>query len=806
MRRSWCRSLVSPDVAAALLFVSALSCVTWAQASAPDASAQVLYLEARVNQVPAQGLVRLTISGGQVWADRQAMHDLGLNPDGLPAGLGQQEQIRLDLLPDVQVHYDAPHQRVSVLAPVHLLERSTTHTTGLQQKTSLPLVDTASSGLLLNYDLYLQRSARSGGASTHLNAWTEWRHFQPLGVFSHTMLSQWSQRASGPGAGSSHLRLDTSWRSDFADKGLSLVLGDTVSSALSWSRPVRLGGLRLGTDFGLQPYRSTSPLTRYEGQAVLPSTVDLYVDGLLKEQLQVLPGAFTIESLTTVNGAGMAQLVITDATGQRRTLDVPIYGTVELLREGLVEGSFEVGAMRQAYGRESFSYASGAVASGSWRYGWSDAFTVEGQAQWGQGVRLIGFGGVGRLGAQGGVLNASLAASDAAGGPTGQQASAGFQWQARPWRFSVRSQRASPHFRDLALVGGTPSPRSSDRAFFGFSQSGWDIGATAMRQREMHGQALRLASVALTRQHTGGLRWTVGLSETRSTRKDARLSFLLSVPLDQGVTLSASAQRHDGQLSGGWQASRSALQEGDWSWRIAQNGPKGSAHLNLNQTTPYGQWAGSVDRYNGGGTVGSTTSFSTSFGGAVALMDRRAFLTRRIDDAFALVSTHGLEGIPVKLENRPIGRTDSNGHLLVNRLNANQRNQISVDLLDLAYDVSAAPTTLHAVPQRYSGVRVDFAFRRVVSARVALRDALGRPIPMGSTVVVESTHRATPVQEPAMTLFPHVGYDGEILIENPAPETVLRVDLPGGASCRVRLPETAPDPSGQIHLGEMACR
>jgi outer membrane usher protein len=312
--------------------------------------------------------------------------------------------------------------------------------------------------------------------------------------------------------------------------------------------------------------------------------------------------------------------------------------------------------------------------------------------------------------------------------------------------------------------------------------------------------------VALTRQYTGGLRWTVGLSETRSGRKDARLSFMLSVPLGQGVTLSTSVQRQGADLSGGWQASRSAMQDGDWSWRIAQYGPKGSSHLNLSQATPYGQWTGSVDRYSGVGAAGSTTSFSTSFGGAVALMDRRAFLTRRIDDAFALVSTHGLEGIPVKLENRTIGRTDAKGHLLVNRLNANQRNQISVDLLDLSYDISAAPTTLHAMPQRYSGARVDFAFRRVVSARAALRDALERPIPMGSAVVVESGGRTPTHPESAMSLFPHVGYDGEILVENPEPGALLRVDLPGGGTCRVRLPETTPDPSGQIHLGEMPCQ
>lgn len=813
MRRCWRKTLASPSIAT-LLFASAVFSVAGVHAVVPGNPpertsgadrGQWLFLEVLVNQVPLQGLVRMRVLGNQVWADHSTVVELGLKADAIPPALWQQDLVRLDQVPHVELNYDAPKQQLKLQAPIDMLDRNITHAPRTRRLPANVQDGVESTGLLLNYDLYLQRSSGSANPTTNLSAWTEWRAFHPLGVFSHTMLSQWSDRQAAPGGQPMHLRLDTTWRSDFPDKAMSVVIGDTVTSALPWSRPVRIGGIRVGTDFDLQPYRPTRPLTAVQAQAMLPSTVDLYVDGLLQEQLQVLPGTFTIESLTTVNGAGMAQLVITDITGERRTLDVPIYGTVELLRQGLVDWSAEFGALRQRYGRESFAYGSDPVASSSWRYGLYDTTTLEGHAQWGAGTRVVGFGALQRLGMQGGIFSASLASSDTTGAPSGHQASAGFQWDARPWRFSVRSQRTSPHFRDLASTEGALMTRSSDRAFFGFSHSGWDLGATALRQRDSRGQAISLASLSLGRQLSGGLRWTVGLSETRAVKKEQRLGVSFSMPLDRSLSVAASVQQQGDELSGAWQASKSARQDDEWSWRVAQTAPKGSSHLNASRNTPYGLWAGSIDRFNATGSAGASTSLSTSFGGAVAFMDRRLFMSRRIDDAFALVSTPGMEGISVKLENQPIGKTDAQGHLFVSRLNANQRNQLSVDLIDLDYDVSAGSTTLHAVPRRYSGMRVDFAFQRVVFMRATLRDVQQRPIPTGSGMALEGEPPATTDKTPAMAFFPRVGHDGEILIENPVPGTVLKIETTGGDTCRFRLPDATPNATGQINLGDMPC-
>lgn len=811
MKRSCLKTIAS---LAGFLFALTTASTAAATATRPDVDAdlaepvsgQLVFLEALVNRVPVDGLISAKVSGERIWVNRAGIIELGLKPSAIDAVHWRGEFVDLGALSDVRVDYHPQQQGLVIEAPVAMLARESVHTS------DRPVLDEAdaeapATGLLLNYSLHLQRSENRLDLSTGLSAWTEFRVPRRLGVFSSTMLSQWSESRLGGNAGPKHTRLDTTWRSDFPKSTLSVVVGDTATSALTWSRPVRIGGLRVGTDFGLSPYQSTSPLTAFEGQVTLPSTIDVYVGGLLREQLQVLPGSFTIESLTAVDGAGIASLVITDISGQRRTIDVPIYGALNLLKEGLVDWSVEVGAMRTQYGRESFSYSSSPVANGSWRYGLSNSVTLEGHAELGAGTGVLGYGGIVRLGEQGGLLSTSVTSSRSRLAGSGQKVNVGYQWVMRPWRVALQSQRTSPHFSDLSSIDGSLSLSRTDRVFLGWSFLGWDVGLTASQQVDSRSQGVRLAGISLTRQLDNGVRWSVGYSSMMSTTKEERLGVSVVVPLSKGVTASVSTtQRRDRPSATGWQVSKSALAGEDWSWRVSQTAPEGAAQVSASRATSFGQWSSSFDRYSGVGNSGSNTSISTSFSGAVAFVDQRFFLTKTVDSSFALVSTGGLPGIPVRLENQPVGKTDAQGQLFVSPLNPQQRNQLSVDVLDLSYDISAAATTMFATPHRFGGVKVDFAFHRVLSVRASLHDAQGVPLPIGSVVSVVRSPSTVQTNLGPMNVFPRVGHDGEILVENPIPGTRLSVRIYGKRStCQVLLPEVSSDPIGQIHLGVVSC-
>src|SRR5690606_38900578 len=119
---------------------------------------------------------------------------------------------------------------------------------------------------------------------------------------------------------------------------------------------------------------------------------------------------------------------------------------------------------------------------------------------------------------------------------------------------------------------------------------------------------------------------------------------------------------------------------------------------------------------------------------------------------FALVSTDGIPGVPVKLENNPIGATDEDGLLLVTPLNAYQNNKLSIDPMRLPADVRVGRVDVLATPTDRAGTLVRFDLAPLRAASVLLRDAGGEPLPVGSRVRLRAGDG-----QPAL-----VGFDGVV--------------------------------------------
>lgn len=242
---------------------------------------------------------------------------------------------------------------------------------------------TTSRGALLNYDIYTQQ-----GDESAINTFSELRAFNAAGVLSTTQLTQYSTEEN---ADNSVERLDTSWRTSFPETMLAVTVGDTLTSSLIWSRPTRIGGIQIGTDFGLRPYMPTTPLPAYLGSATLPSNVELYVDGVRYYNGEVPAGSFQINTMPNISGAGTGQVMMTDALGRTSVQNFSFYNDQQLLREGLTAWSAELGTVRENYGYSSFDYASAPVLSGTWRRGFSNTFTAGTHAETSDGLINAGF-------------------------------------------------------------------------------------------------------------------------------------------------------------------------------------------------------------------------------------------------------------------------------------------------------------------------------------------------------------------------------------------------------------------------------
>ena len=100
----------------------------------------------------------------------------------------------------------------------------------------------------------------------------------------------------------------------------------------------------------------TTPLLAARGEAVVPSTVDVFIDGRTRCKRSRPAGSFLDREPPVITGTGQLQVVVTDALGRQQVVTQPYYSGSALLRAGLNEYSFEVGAIREDYGLESFAY------------------------------------------------------------------------------------------------------------------------------------------------------------------------------------------------------------------------------------------------------------------------------------------------------------------------------------------------------------------------------------------------------------------------------------------------------------------
>ncbi len=740
-----------------------------------------LFLEVTLNGVATGRLAHFDQRDGALYVRASTLRELGfiLAP-------GASDPLRLSDLRGARIDYDAQRQRIAIVAPIEMLSLPTSRLNAPQESAPKP---TSSTGLVLDYDVY--GTAGSGGIAS-LSAATGVRAFtHGAGVFDTSAISR-AYRVPGAGWETDSVRLDSSWQLAFPDSMLRLTIGDHVTDALDWSRATRLGGVSLGTDFGLQPYRITTPLPAFFGSATLPSAVDLYIDGIKQYSGEVAPGPFQLTTIPTINGAGSAQIVMTDALGRASTVDISLYATRQLLQRGLADWSVDLGVVRQNYGLDSFDYGHDPIASGSLRYGLNDRFTVEAHSEATRGLALAGVGGVWLLGSRGGVMSSSIAHSQWHGEGASQY-SLGYNWSDSRFAFSLDSTRAQRGYRDAASLYGLPPPRASDRATVSVNSGrAGSFGINYLNQVYPDQPASRYGGLFWSNTYGGFLSLNVGVNQNLDNAHDRSIFASITLTPNRRTMYSASLQRTGDSTSATVQASQPVPGDGGFGWRAAA---QASDHGGANGGLAEAGWLGNQGGLNVGvNALGDSRYGYADASGALVLMGGHLFAARRIDDAFAVVSTDGVAGVPIKLENRPIGVTDADGMLLVARLNAYQRNQLGIDPMDLPANMRIDRIAADVTPSDRAGTLVRFAITPMRAAEVTLVDANGAPIALGSSVRMDASESGAVV-----------GFDGAVYLDGLKPAQTLHVTTPTGR-CSVQLDYPASITATIAQIGPLVCR
>lgn len=734
-----------------------------------------LMLEVTVNGM-AQGIAPFRLIDNRLWADRKVLGELGLR---LPADEAT-ALIALDQEFAGAVTFDAGLQTVTFMVETSRLAVGTSRLNFNDQ--SAPVSGSAT-GFVLNYDV----NANYAGERLGVNGFAETRLFSGNALLENTALFQAAGQDFGPRE--SFLRLDTTASFSMPGQRLTIRAGDLITRQASFSRPTRLGGIRVGTDFALQPYFVPNPVPAFFGEAALPSTVDLFIDGLRRFSGQVAPGPFEIGAgANRINGAGRAQVVITDALGQINAIDFPLYDTPLLLRKGLADWSVEMGAVRRSYGIRSFDYGKAPVASATLRYGISDNVTLEAH---GEGGNSLANGGAGLawLIPNSGVVAGSVAASSDKS-ESGVRFELGYSFLTSKFNLSATMQRASDGFRDLAALQGAEIPRERDIVSVGYNSGRLgSFGVSLIRQKQQTRDESSFA--AFNWSQTIARRIAVNLSAQQSLadRRERGVFLTISLFANQRDQFSAGVQANDQRITSSFGYRRTLPFDGGLGWAL--DGVFGDGTR---------QVAGQIDRLGpvgqstlGGRLINGQASAFAGYSGALVIMDGGVFASRKVFDGFALVSTGEVAEVPVTINNRAVGQTNRKGQLLVIGLNAFEENRIGIDAVNLPATLEVASTEQRAVPALRAGVRVKFAIEPVRSVIVELVDDKGAPLPLGMVAMMEG-------DEQQMLM---VGHAGQLFIERARPGA--RVSLArAGQTCSFRLPDELPSQLAG-RLGKVLC-
>ncbi|MBL8271953.1 MAG: fimbrial biogenesis outer membrane usher protein [Steroidobacter sp.] len=748
-----------------------------------------LYLDLSVNGVPLGSVVPVQQSGEELRVRSDDLRAAGVNVSML-AGANA-PWLPLDPASGIRHRYDPNALLLELtvppewLAAQHLDEtsRSTHHAS-------------SSTGLALNYAVHV---IEGEDQPTIASLWTEQRMFGAAGVFTNTGLHRhadaggseaWSQLGARQRG---YVRFDTAWSSSNEQQLHSWTVGDLVTSAQTWSAPARIAGIKLSRDFRLRPDLITYPLPQFSGQAAIPSTLDLFINGQRARSEQLRPGPYTISSVPLVTGAGEATLVTTDALGKQVTATLPFYASSELLRQGLADYSLSLGTMRRDYGFENFSYERFAGA-GSLRYGLTDALTLESQAEIATtavgNFGLLGLGTVMTVGTLG-LVNGSLSRS-ANYGAQGWQYSFGYRYANRGFNVGYQGTRSTRHFSTLANadVGGNLSGAVNiDIITVGSSLA--RIGSAAIsfiRVQPMGGTPARLLNVSYVNTLSGALSLRIGASRDLQRREGA-VTAQLFASFGRGGNLTVGTQQ-DASSSEYVQYSRSVPSQGGMGWNFGH----ASGADDHSFTDASLAWSGPYARAESGiVSFGEQDTRWADLRGSLLMMGNEVFAARQVSDAFVVVSTDGIGGVPVRYENQLVGYTNRRGRLLVPWVTSHYAAKFSIDPVDLPLDVAVADTEQRLVVKRRSGALLNFDTRRLTAALIKLVDPAGLVLPVGSQALEEHSGQVGTV-----------GYDGLVYFEDLPPQAEIEVQRPDGSRCRADAVLSQPAPA-LAQLGHVTC-
>jgi outer membrane usher protein len=720
-----------PPVAVAGLALWAAAAVAQVPAPASPPSERAIPFEVIVNGSKTGSWVLLE-RGGELYAPRDAFEEwrLQIGADAPKLTFKGQEYLALSAVPGFRAKVDRANQSVELLfsPQAFALLRMT------REIAKAPVVSPVLPSVFLNYDLSHSSSSPSVGRTTRdLGGLAELGLSTQLGVLTTSALARNVDRDPDLGTPRRFVRLETTFTRDFPELNRTLRLGDTTTRRAMWGREVYYGGVRFGTNYALTPGFVSQPIPAVSGLSAAPSTVELYVNDVLRQVSNVPPGPFVIDNFPLLSGNGEARLVVRDLLGRETVIVQPFFTSAQMLARGLTDWSVEAGKVRRDLGFESGRYADG-FASGTWRNGFSNELTIEARGEVSRKLRLVGAGMLSVLPWQM-LAKAALVGSDESTLGMGGHWLLGIERQGTRGGFSVEIARSSRNFREVGQDLGALGPikqqvaGNATYATEGFGTFG--VGYASI----MRFDATRIATVSGNYSIRVGDRSTLVMTASKVLSGGSGSAFGMTflMPLDDNITTNATFNTRGGLKDHYLAAVHNPVKEPELGWRVLageqQNARRGEGGLYY-----LGQH----------GSLSADASYSPSlralrFGatGGLVYADGHLFATRRFDESFAIAEVAGYPDVGIGIGGNVLARTNADGIALIPRLMPYFGNAVRIDPRELPINAELNSIEETVVPAWRSGVKVVFPVRSGRGALVKIVFDDNQPAPAGATVRIE---------------------------------------------------------------------
>ncbi|MDP8995385.1 MAG: fimbria/pilus outer membrane usher protein [Pseudomonadota bacterium] len=657
-------------------------------------------------------------------------------------------------------------------------------------------------GMVLNYGAYAAANTNLGagntnftGASLNLDA----RAYAPFGVLQQTAIvgtTTFSDLTT--------TRLDTSWTYSSQNRAETYHVGDFVSGALDWTRPVRMAGVEAQRNFSIRPDLITTPMANFSGSAAVPSTLDVFVNGMKTYSQQVQPGPFVIDRMPMISAQGDAQLVLTDTSGRQTAVNAPLYSSPLLLAPKLFDYSVDLGLARLNYGVDSFDYDTDPMLIASGRYGVTKSITAQAHLEAKSDLIEGGLGGVFQAGKIG-TFNVAAALSDYQGNIGGFSYLA-WDWENKSLRIHASSSRTFGNFNDLAAVTANQQvvpgtgiisaavPHAVDQltVSYGVPDLQLTLGGGVIHYLPANGPETLLINANASKSLRHGMTLFANAYIDSLDTSNFGFGVGVTMPLggvDKSISASSGAN-YDNKNGTSVQASASKPLDGSYGsygWRVNGLYNKGT---NLSASGAYRaeQALVSADVNSNSNIVSGDMRAEGSLIGTKA----GVFAGNQVQDAFAVVDA-GVPGVRVEYENRYVGTTGKNGKLLLTQLQSYRPAKISIDPNTLPLNSNVTETDKRVAARTMSGVVVDFGVTKDTgSALVIIKDKAGAFVQPGTLVTVENQKDPFPM-----------GYDGQVYLTGLKSKNAIMADMKG-QPCKVSF-NYKEDEATQVIIGPLTC-